>query len=306
MLGALPGPLALATPHLSWNVVADARDMFRYPFMVNAFRAGSAVAVLSAVVGWFMVLRRQAFVGHTLAIVGFPGAAAAAWLGAPPALGYFAACLLCALVIAALSGRGAGGDDRGEPAIIGLAQAAALATGYLFISLYHGNLEGTNALLFGSFLGVTTGQVVALTVVAVVCVAAVATIGRPLMFASIDPGTALARGIPVATLSVGFLLLLGAAAAGASQITGSLLVFALLVLPPATARRFTLRPGLGIVLAVALGLAVTWVGLTLAYYTTYPIGFWVTSLAFGLYVVVHAVHAVAHRGRHRPLSEQAP
>jgi zinc/manganese transport system permease protein len=300
MTAGLPtGLFALSSPHLSWNVVADVREMLRYPFMVNAFRAGTAVALLAAIVGWFMVLRRQAFVGHTLAIVGFPGAAAAVWLGASPALGYFAACLLCAVVIAALSGRGNGGDGRGEPAVIGLAQATALATGYLFISLYHGNLEGTNALLFGSFLGVTDAQVVALAVVALVAVAVVAAIGRPLMFASIDPSTALARGIPVAALGVGFLLLLGAAAAAASQITGSLLVFALLVLPPATARRFTLRPGLGIVLAVALGLAVTWLGLTLAFFTPYPIGFWVTSLAFGLYVVVHAVHGVAHRGRHR-------
>ena len=94
-------------------------------------------------------------------------------------------------------------------------------------------------------------------------------------------------------------VVLGLSAAAASQITGSLLVFALLVLPPATARRFTLRPGVGMGIAVGLALAITWVGLTLAFYTPWPIGFWVTSVAFGVYVVVHGVHAIAHRGRHR-------
>src|SRR5207247_4759134 len=119
----------------------------------------------------------------------------------------------------------------------------ALASGYLFVSLYHGNLNGVNALLFGSFLGITTGQVAILAALALVGLTVLAAIGRPLLFASIDADVAAARGVPVRALSVAYLLLLGIAAAATSQITGSLLVFAAPVLPPATAQRITTRPG---------------------------------------------------------------
>lgn len=291
--------LATSGPRISWNLIHDVDVMWRYAFMVNAFRAGTTVAVLTAVVGWFMVARRQAFVGHTLAVVGFPGAAAAALAGVSVALGSFVTCLAAALIIGGLSIRDAERGPREDAALVGLVQAAALATGYLFVSQYHGNLEGTNALLFGSFLGITSAQVLALVAITIVTLAAVAAAYRPLLFTSIDPAGAGALHLPSAAIGVGFLVVLGLSAAAASQITGSLLVFALLVLPPATARRFTLRPGVGMAIAVGLALAITWVGLTLAFYTPWPIGFWVTSIAFGVYVTVYGVHAIAHRGRHR-------
>jgi zinc/manganese transport system permease protein len=271
----------------SWNLIADVRDMWSAAFMVNAYRAGTIVAVLAAVVGWFMVVRRQSFAGHTLALVGFPGAAAAVWLGIGLAYGYFAFCLAAALVIAALPQRGGRGYTE-QSAVIGTVQSFALAGGMLFIALYKGFLGGTNALLFGSFLGITTGQVIALALVAAAALVALAVIGRPLLFASIDGDVAAAHGVPTRVLGTVFLVLLGATAAEVSQITGTLLVFALLVLPPATAQLITARPVRSLALSVLLALVTVWVALFVAYYSPYPIGFWLTTVAFGMYALTYA------------------
>jgi zinc/manganese transport system permease protein len=271
----------------SWNLIADVRDMWSAAFMVNAYRAGTIVAVLAAAVGWFMVLRRQSFAGHTLALVGFPGAAAAVWLGIGLAYGYFTFCLAAALVIAALAQRGGRGYTE-QSAVIGTVQSFALASGMLFVALYKGFLNGTNALLFGSFLGITTGQVTTLALVAAVALAVLAVIGRPLLFASIDSDVAAAHGVPTRVLGTAFLLLLGASAAEVSQITGALLVFALLVLPPATAQLITPRPARSLALSILLALVTVWVALFIAYYSPYPIGFWLTTVAFGMYALTNA------------------
>ena len=284
----------------SWNLLADLRDMWSLPFMLNAFRAGTIVAVLAASVGWFMVLRRQSFAGHTLAVVGFPGAAAAVWLGASIATGYFAVCIAAALVIAVLSRRGSRGYTE-ESAVIGTVQAFALASGMLFIALYKGFLNGTNALLFGTFLGISASDVITLAVVAVIGLSVLAMIGRPLLFTSIDPDVARGRGMPTRALDTAFLLLLGAGAAEISQITGALLVFALLVLPAATAQLLSPRPVTSLAVSVLLAVLIVWAALFGAYYSPYPIGFWLTSIAFGLYVLAHTAVAVTSRlGRALP------
>jgi zinc/manganese transport system permease protein len=258
--------------------------MFEYPFMVNAFRAGTIVAVMAGVIGWFMVFRRQAFAGHTLALVGFPGAAGATWLGASAQLGFYVFGVVGALVIAMVPYGGRRGFGE-ESAVVATLQALALASGFLFISLSPGNVNAMNALLFGTFLGITEAQVVTLAVVAALALGATALIARPLLFASADPDVAAASGVPVRRLSVASLVVLGVAAAATSQITGALLVFALLVLPAATAQRLTARPALGLGLAAAIAVLVTWAGLTVGYYTDWPIGFTVTTIAFAFYVV---------------------
>ena len=267
---------------------------FAYPFMVSALEAGTIVAIVSGVIGWFMVLRRQSFAGHALAVVGFPGAAGATLLGIGVAWGYFAFCIAAAAVIALLPRAGGGGRSE-ESAVTGTIQAFALACGFLFVSLYHGYLNGINALLFGSFLGITQSQVLALAIVGAVTLALLALIGRPLLFASLDAQIAAARGVPVRALSVVFLLLLGAAVAEASQITGALLVFALLVAPPAAAQIMTARPATGLLLSPLIGLAVTWAGLGIAYWWPYPIGFVITTLAFGVYVAARLARAWGER-----------
>jgi zinc/manganese transport system permease protein len=240
----------------SWNPIMDLQEMWSFPFMVNAFRAGTIVAVLA----------------------------------------YFAFCLAGALVIAALPRAGPGGYSE-ESAVTGTVQSFALACGFLFVALYKGFLNGINALLFGNFLGISTGQVTLLGVVAALSLAALAVIGRPLAFASIDPDVATARNVPVRALSVAFLVLLGAATAEASQITGTLLVFALLVMPAATAQALTARPGRALALTVTIGLLVTWLGLSVAYYTPFPVGFFVTSFAFAGYVAAQGVRHTRSRWR---------
>ncbi|MGH3770884.1 MAG: metal ABC transporter permease [Pseudonocardiaceae bacterium] len=272
----------------SWNPIIDLQQMWSFPFMVNAFRAGTIVAVLAGVMGAFMVLRRQSFAGHTLSLIGFPGAAGAVLIGVTASYGYFAFCLAGALVIAALPRAGPSGYAE-ESAVTGTVQAFALACGFLFVALYQGFLNGITALLFGDFLGITTEQVALLSVAAAVSLTALAVIGRPLAFASIDPDVASARNVPVRALSVAFLVLLGVATAEVSQITGTLLVFALLVLPAATAQALTARPVRALALTVAIGLIVTWLGLSVAYYTPFPVGFFVTSFAFAGYLGAQAL-----------------
>jgi zinc/manganese transport system permease protein len=281
----------------SWNPVIDLQDLWSYPFMVNAFRAGAVVAVLAGVVGWFMVLRRQAFAGHALSVVAFPGAAGATLIGVSAIYGYFAFCVGAAVVLALAAGGRQGDLGRlgQESALTGTLQAFALACGLLFVALYKGFLQGLTALLFGSFLGITQGQVILLAVVALVVLCVLAVIGRPLLFASADPDVAAARGVPVRALSVIFLVLLGTAVAEASQITGSLLVFALLVMPAATAQRLTARPVLGLILTVGIGWLVTWAGLVAAYYSPYPTGFYVTTFAFTAYLAAHLPSRLAGR-----------
>jgi zinc/manganese transport system permease protein len=272
--------------------VSGLAEIWAYPFMVNAFRAGTVVAVLAAVMGWFMVLRRQSFAGHSLAMVSVPGAAGATLLGISATFGYFAFCVGAALVVAALPRSGHDGQDGQGAALTGTVQAFLLACGYLFVALYKGFLGGVNSLLFGSFLGITGAQVVTLAAVAVVGLGVLALIGRPLLFASVDPDAAAGRGVPVRALSAAFLVLLGLATAGASQITGSLLVFALLVMPAATAQQLTARPVLSLTLSVLLALAVTWGGLVAAYYSPYPIGFFVTTFDFAVYVAARLARTV--------------
>jgi zinc/manganese transport system permease protein len=270
------------------------RDLFEFQFMVNAFRAGSVIAILAGAVGWFMVLRRQTFAGHTLALIGFPGAAGAVLVGLSAQLGFFAFCVGGALVIAAVPAQRPGRFSE-ESAVIAVVQTFALACGFLFASLYRGNLSRINSLLFGTFLGITTTEVRTLVVVTTAALAVLAFIARPLLFASVDPDVADAAGVPARGLAIVFLILLGAAAAEASQITGSLLIFALLVLPSATAQAITSRPVLGLALSIGIGLLVTWTGLGIAYYSPYPIGFWITSIAFGLFVVARVAGHVPRR-----------
>ncbi len=272
------------SPQPSWNLAKDLGQVLEYHFMVNALIAAGLVAVTAGVVGWMMVVRRETFAGHTLSMMAFPGAAAAALVGVPAAWGYLFFCGGGALAISAVPD-GARRSWSQESASIGTVQAAALALGFLFVSLYGGVLGDLESLLFGNLLGISDGQVLALAGVAVIAAVAMAAIGRPLLFASVDPDVAGARGVPVHALSRGFLLLLALAVAATSEITGPLLVFALLVMPAATAQAITVRPALSLALTVALGLTVAWLGLSISYYSPYPASFFIATIAFALYVI---------------------
>jgi zinc/manganese transport system permease protein len=282
-------------PSLSLDPISDVQQLLVYPFMVNALEAGTIVAVLAAVTGWFVVLRRQTFAGHALSVTSFPGASGAALAGLPLPLGYFAACTIAAAAIAAGSRTESKRNPAQESAVIGTVQVVGFALGFLFLSLYGGVLESLESLLFGSFLGITTGQVQILLAVALVALAFFALAGRPLLFSSIDDLVARAGGVPVRLIETAFLLVLGLTVAATAQITGALLVFALLVAPAAAAQQLTARIALGLALSVAIALLVTWVGLALSYFTDYSVGFFVTSLAFAVYLAARIGHRLARR-----------
>lgn len=279
--------------HPGWNLIQDVNQLLHFHFMVNAMRAATVTAIAGGIAGWIMVLRRQTFAGHTLSVVAFPGAAAAAWAGVGVEWGYFGLCLVAAVVIGLVPLKADGGDFSQEPAIVGTVQAAALAVGFLFSSLVSGFTGGIESLLFGTFFGVTDHQVVTLAAVAAIALGCLSVLGRPLLFASIDPSVAAARGVPVRLVGMLFLLVLGASVAEISQITGALLVFALLVMPAASARNLTNRSGLGLTVSVALALVIAWAGLGLAYfYSQYPPGFYITTVGFAIYLLSTVRRAV--------------
>jgi zinc/manganese transport system permease protein len=276
-------------PHLTFNLVSDVHQLLAYQFMVNALQAAGIVAVTAAVVGWFMVLRAETFAGHTLSMMAFPGAAAAALAGLPLAWGYFGFCGVGALVIA---GSARGGRPRNlgrQSAVVGMVGAGALAVGYLLLSFYGGVLESLEALLFGSIFATTRGEVLTLAIVGACAVTFLVVVARPLFFASVDGTLATASRVPVGVLSASFLFVLGLAVAATAQITGVLLVFALLLAPAAIARELTPRIGLGLALSVLLGLVIAWVGLGLSYFTDDPAGFFVTSVALVLFAAARLI-----------------
>ena len=279
-----------ATPTLSPNPIADLRELFTFPFMVNALAAGTIVAVLAGIVGWYVVLRRQTFASHTLSVMAFPGATGAALAGLPTALGYYVACTVGALAIGRFGGGGPA-RQQGESAVIGTVQTVGLAAGFLFLSLNQAVLGGPETLLFGTFLGISRGQVLALLLVAIAALIMLTALARPLLFASVDREVARAGGVPVAALDAAFLLVLGLAIAATSQLTGALLVFALLVAPAAAAQQLTLRPVAGLVLSVVFALLTIWLALAIAYFSIYPVGFYVTTIGFVVYVLARVAGA---------------
>ncbi|MGH2913590.1 MAG: metal ABC transporter permease [Solirubrobacteraceae bacterium] len=278
------------TPSPSPNPLQDLRLLFTYPFMAHALAAGTLVALLGGAVGFYVVLRRQAFASHTLSVMAFPGAAGAALAGLPLSLGYYLACTAAALTLGA--GRGGVRSRRIAPgsdsALVGTVQVVGLGVGFLLLSLDQAVLGGPETLLFGSFLGITQGQVLGLAVVCAAALAALAVLARPLLLASIDPELARAGGAPVALLDTAFVAILGLAVAATSQITGALLVLAVLVAPAAGAQRLTARPAAGLALSVCFALGIVWLWLAIAYFSVLPVGFCVTTPALILYAVTRA------------------
>ena len=275
----------------SWDLLADLQMLLQFHFMQNAFVAGTLVALLAGVAGYFVVLRGQSFIAHMLSQVGFPGAAAGVLVHVSPVLGLIAFCISAALGIGWM-GRNLDAGHRAESAAVGSILAFSLGLGLLFFRLYAGSAQGIYSFLFGTILGISDRDVQLTLVVAVLCVGALAIIGRPLIFASVDPDVAEARGVPVRALSIAFLVVLALTVAVTVQIVGTLLIFALLVAPGASALLLSARPGRALFLSVLLSLVFTWLGLALAYFTDLPVGFFITSLAFAAYLTVRAARRV--------------
>jgi zinc/manganese transport system permease protein len=284
------------TDQPSWNLVADLQLLLHFHFMQNAFLVGTLVAVLTGAAGYFVVLRGQSFAAHMLSQVGFPGAAAGVLLHVSPVFGLIVFCVIAALGIGSLGNRLEAGH-RAESAAVGSILAFSLGLGLLFFRLYAGTAQGVYAFLFGTILGISDRDVAVSLATALIGLGALALIARPLIFASVDPDVAEARGVKVRALSIGFLLVLALTIAVTVQIVGTLLIFALLVAPGAVALQLTARPGRGLALSIALSLAFTWLGLAVAYFTVYPVGFFITTFAFGCYALVRLARSLRAQPR---------
>lgn len=266
--------------------------MLEYDFMRNAFAAAGIVAVVAGLVGYFLVLRGQAFAGHALSHVGFTGATGAVLIGVPPLWGLVFATLLCGIGMGFLGER-----LHQRDVVTGIVLAVALGFGLLFLHFFVAYATQVTALLFGNVLAVDRQTVKLLLVLGLISLAALALIARPLLFASLQPELAEAKGVSLRLFSILFLAIVALATAECAQIVGVLLVFTLMICPAATALQLTSSVGKGLVLAVILALAAAWFGIALAYYTDWPSSFWITGLSAAAYLL--AVLRQAGGGRRR-------
>src|SRR5919202_1084110 len=279
----------------TWNLVQDLRDIFAYGFMQNAFLAGTMVAIMGAVVGYFVVVRRLAFATEALSHGGFAGATGAVVIRQDPFLGL--------LVFASLAGAlmGVLGDKlRGRDVAIGATLAFSLALGSLFLTVSTRLAGEAVNILFGNILAISPSDVRFVVAFASLSLVAVGVMYRPLLFASVDPEIAEARGLPVRGLGVAFMVLLGFAVATAVQVVGVLLIFALLILPAATAQQLTPPPARAIGHAVAIAILCVWVGLLIGFYLPYPPSFFITTLAFLSYLATRRLGPLRVSRARRP------
>lgn len=258
--------------------------MLAYDFIVRAFAASGVVALVAATVGYFMVLRGQTFAGHALAHVGFAGATGAALFWSAPLFGLIAFTVGAGVTIGVLGDRISGRDVA-----IGIVLTVALGFGLLFLSLYTTHSTQATALLFGNVLGVSPDMLSQLLWLGFGTLLALAVISRPLLFASLQPELAEARGVSLNFVGVVFLALVALAVAQSTQVVGVLLVFTLMVGPPAAAQLLTSRFVAGIVLAAVLAVTEAWLGIVLAWYTDWPTTFWITVLSALIYVAAALV-----------------
>ncbi|WP_249523836.1 metal ABC transporter permease [Modestobacter marinus] len=243
-------------------------------FMQHALLGGSMVALAAGLMGWFVVTRQNAFAAHALAHIGFPGATGAILIGAPVTLGLAVFCVGGGLLI------GVFGKRVADPEVAtGTILAFATGLGVLFASLATANASATTTVLFGNLLAISTDQLWVFGGFTLLVVGVLAVIARPLVFASVDPTVAEARGIPVRALGVAFVVLLALTITMAVQVVGTLLLFALVVTPAAAALRITARPGLVAAIAGPVALGSVWFGLVLSAMVNLPPSFFVTTLA---------------------------
>jgi zinc/manganese transport system permease protein len=265
---------------------AGLSEMLAHPFMRHAFVAGTAIAAASGLVGYFVVLRSQVFSSDALSHAAFAGALGALALGVDLRLGLFVVTAAVAAGMGVLGRRG-----RADDVVIGTLFTWVLGLGVLFASLFTtsgsaANGSATVNVLFGSILGLSSGQAVLATIVGLVACAAVLAIARPLLFASIDEAVAAARGVPVRILGVGFLILLGVTAAETTQAVGALLLIGLVAAPAGAAQRLTARPWRGLALSCSLAVLAVWSGLTISYlHGSVPPSFAIMAVATGVYAV---------------------
>jgi zinc/manganese transport system permease protein len=266
------------------------------PFMANALLSGTAIAVVSGLAGYFLVLRGQVFTADALGHVAFAGAASALAFGLDPRVGLFVATVAVGALIGTLGTKG-----RADDVVIGNVLAWVLGLGVFFLALYvtsrsAGNGAAGVSVLFGSILGLSREQALTSVAVAAAVTIALVAIARPLLFATVDETIARALGVPVRALGIVFLALCGIATAEATQAVGALLLLGLLAAPAGTAQRLTTRPYLGMALSSGIAVADVWAGLGLSsVFPALPPSFSILAVATGLYLGAIALTSIRAR-----------
>jgi zinc/manganese transport system permease protein len=283
-----------AATSFSLNPFQDLQAMLAYDFMRTAFIAGGCIAAAAGLVGYFVVLRNQVFTTDALGHVAFTGGMGGLLVGLNLLVGVFGSCIAVALAIGSLGGRG-----RGRDVAIGTVFAWVLGLGLLFLSIFtssHSASAGNTGIsvLFGSILGMQPAQALIASGAGLVTCIALLVIARPLLFVSLDPEVATSRGVPIRMLTALFLILVAITVAESVQAVGALLVFALMVTPAAVAQNLTTSPYAGMALSAAVAVLAVWLGLTLAFYISYPVSFFITALAFGSFIVSLGINRI-HR-----------
>lgn len=257
--------------------------------MVNAWLVGTLVAVAAGAVGLFVVLRGATFAAHGVPLSSFAGAAGANVLGVSTLAGLGVAAPVSALAISLLARR------RRSDVATALVVAAMLSLGSLFLSWSAAYAPAVYALLFGQILGVSTGQVWATAGLAAASVAMVALWWRPLLLTSVAPELAEGRGVRAGRMEALFFLLVAAVTTFAVPVVGTLLMFTLMVGPPAAARAFAADPWRAALASVAVALVTVWVSVAASYLTNWPVGFFVGTIGAAWYAVGRAVTALRRR-----------
>ncbi len=264
-------------------------------FMRNALIGGTLVALAAGLIGYFIVVRNNAFAAHALAHIGFPGATGAVLFGLPVTLGLATFCIGGALIIGALGKRA---DER--EVATGTVLAAATGLGLFFSSQATKSSSTVTNVLFGNLLAVTHQQLIIFAVAVAILAVVIGFVYRPLLFASVNPEVAEAKGVPVRALSVIFMALLGLAVTMAVQAVGTLLLFALVVTPAATAIMLVARPGTAMAVSTALAVVSVWTGLVVSAMFNVPPSFVIVSIVCVVWLVVWSVAQRAGRDRRTP------
>jgi zinc/manganese transport system permease protein len=255
-------------------------EIFSYDFMRNAVMAGTIAAILAGIVGYFVVIRHLAFAGHALGHIGFAGATGAILIGTTPIIGQ-----LCLTVFAAC-GMGMFGERINKSDIaIGVMLAFSLGLGTLFLHFYTAYAGQATAILFGDLLGVSQQAIKLIMILTVLTLIALSIIARPLLFTSLEPELAEAKGISLPLMAIFNLIIIAVAVTIASQVVGVLLVFTLLIGPAAIAQQWTRYFWPGLIMSTVIAVITVWLGIILAWLTDWPISFWISAIIFVAYIL---------------------
>lgn len=255
-------------------------ELFAYDFMQHAFIAGTIAAILAGIVGYFVIIRHLAFAGHALSHIGFAGATGAALVSLSPITGQLGLTTLAAI------GMGIMGERINKSDVaIGIILAFSLGLGTLFLHFYTSYAGQATAILFGDLLGVSVRAIILMSILSVLSLLFLGIIARPLLFASLEPELAEAKGVSLLWMSMSIFVITAVAVTITSQVVGILLVFTLLIGPAAIAQQWSQQFWNGVWLSVLIAVLTVWLGIIFAYFSDWPISFWISAIIFVVYLL---------------------